>query len=70
MFPFILPSSTNPDHSLLVWDSSSSQLTLMIMLVCTIIFLPIVLTYTAWVYRVLSGKINEKTIINNQDTAY
>ena len=70
MFPFILPSSSNPDQSLIVWDSSSSQLTLMIMLISTVIFLPIVLSYTAWVYRVLSGKITEKTIQDNQDVAY
>lgn len=70
MFPFILPSSTNPAQSLMVWDSSSSQLTLLIMLVGTIIFLPIVLMYTAWVYRVLRGKVTEQTILDNLDTAY
>lgn len=62
MFPFILPSSTYPKHSLMVWDSSSSQMTLFIMLIATAIFLPIILAYTAWVYRVLRGKVNEKTI--------
>ena len=70
MFPFILPSSTDPKHSLMVWDSSSSQTTLFIMLIATVIFLPIVLAYTAWVYRVLRGKVTEKTITENQDTAY
>lgn len=70
MFPFILPSSTHPEQSLLVWDSSSSQLTLVIMLVSTIIFLPLVLSYTAWVYRVLRGKITEQTIKDNPSTAY
>jgi cytochrome d ubiquinol oxidase subunit II len=62
MFPFILPSSSTPSQSLLVWDSSSSQTTLMIMLVATLIFLPIILTYTAWVYRVLRGEVNMKTL--------
>lgn len=70
MFPFILPSSSNPKYSLMVWDSSSSQLTLFIMLIATVIFLPIILVYTAWVYRVLRGKVTEKTIAANQDTAY
>jgi cytochrome d ubiquinol oxidase subunit II len=69
MFPFILPSSTNPGHSLLVWDSSSSHITLFIMLISTVIILPIIMIYTAWVYRVLRGKITEQTI-KNQDTAY
>lgn len=70
MFPFILPSSSHPDQSLLVWDSSSSGLTLFIMLVATVIFLPLILAYTTWVYRVLRGKITTDTILNNQDTAY
>ncbi|HBI21035.1 MAG TPA: cytochrome d ubiquinol oxidase subunit II [Legionella sp.] len=70
MFPFILPSSTHPEQSLTVWDGSSSQLTLFIMLVGTAIFMPIILLYTAWVYRVLRGKITEQTIIDNEDTAY
>ncbi|MDR3503488.1 MAG: cytochrome d ubiquinol oxidase subunit II [Legionella sp.] len=70
MFPFILPSSTNPEQSLIVWDSSSSQLTLFIMLVAVVIFLPIVLAYTAWVYRVLRGKVTEETITKNKETAY
>jgi len=70
MFPFILPSSTNPDHSLIVWDSSSSHVTLFIMLIATVIFMPIILAYTTWVYRVLGGKVTEKSIQQNQDTAY
>lgn len=70
MFPFILPSSSNPAQSLLVWDSSSSQLTLFIMLIATLILFPIILAYTAWVYRVLRGKVTADTILNHQDTAY
>lgn len=70
MFPFILPSSSNPEQSLIVWDSSSSQLTLFIMLIATAIFLPIILIYTAWVYRVLRGKVTVETIKANHETAY
>lgn len=57
MFPFIMPSSANPNVSLTVWDASSSHLTLFIMLVAVAIFLPMVLGYTAWVYRLLRGKV-------------
>ncbi len=57
MFPFILPSSRAPDTSLTVWDASSSPATLLIMLIAVIIFMPIVLAYTAWVYRVLRGQV-------------
>jgi cytochrome d ubiquinol oxidase subunit II len=57
MFPFIMPSSSEPNVSLTAWDASSSHLTLFVMLVAVMIFLPIVLAYTAWVYRVLRGKV-------------
>lgn len=58
LFPFLLPSSTHPGHSLTVWDASSSQLTLFIMLIAALLFVPIVLAYTAWVFRVLRGRVN------------
>lgn len=70
MFPFIFPSSTNPGQSLMVWDASSSQLTLMIMLVCAIIFMPIIIGYTTWVYRVMRGKVTEAVIEADQKTMY
>ncbi|MTH97568.1 cytochrome d ubiquinol oxidase subunit II [Roseibium sp. RKSG952] len=70
MFPFILPSSVQPDASLTVWDSASTHRTLFNMLVATIIFMPMILIYTAWVYKVLWGKVDEQTIENNNDTAY
>ncbi len=53
VFPFMLPSSLEPRASLTLWDASSSHLTLKIMLFATVIFLPLVLIYTSWVYRVL-----------------
>ena len=68
MFPFILPSSSNPDHSLTVWDASSSHLTLMIMLGATVIFLPIVLAYTAWAYKVMWGKVTPTFVQDEQNS--
>ncbi len=62
MFPVILPSSSEPGHSLMVWDASSSHYTLGIMLIATVILLPIVLLYTAWVYKVLWGKVRESDV--------
>ncbi len=70
MFPFILPSSIDPRASLTVWDSSSSHLTLFIMLVTTLIFLPIVLAYTTWVYHVLWGKVDQDAIRQESGHAY
>jgi cytochrome d ubiquinol oxidase subunit II len=62
LFPFLLPSSENPNHSLTVWDSSSSVLTLRIMFWAVAAFLPVVMGYTAWVFRVLRGRITLETM--------
>jgi len=70
MFPFILPSSIDPRSSLVVWDSASSHSTLFNMLVVTAVFLPIVAAYTAWVYRVLWGKVDEEAIRRGEETVY
>lgn len=70
MFPFILPSSIQPQASLTVWDSSSSHLTLFIMLVCACIFLPLIIMYTSWVYKVLWGKVNPTEIRDGTGHAY
>lgn len=65
MFPFILPSSIDPQSSLTVWNASSSHLTLFIMLVVTAIFLPLILIYTAWVYKVLWGRSTTAALKTN-----
>ncbi|MBI1274267.1 MAG: cytochrome d ubiquinol oxidase subunit II [Alphaproteobacteria bacterium] len=70
IFPFLLPSSLNPDVSLTVWDTSSSQTTLVIMTVSVVIFLPLILAYTAWVYHVLRGKVTAGQITKQSDQLY
>ena len=70
MFPFLLPSSTDPGSSLTVWDSSSSHLTLFIMLVATLVFMPIILAYTSWVFRVLRGKVTAEYVEGNPSGTY
>ena len=62
MFPFIMPSSFEPRAGLTVWDASSSLMTLWIMLLAVCFFLPIITVYTAWVYRVMRGEVNQSTV--------
>ncbi len=70
LFPFILPSSSHPNSSLTIWDCCSSQLTLEIMLFAVILILPFVLAYTAWAYKVMSGKVTESYIAQNDKHLY
>ena len=62
LFPFLMPSSSHPDQGLTVWDASSSARTLGIMLIAVLVFLPIVLAYTAWVFHVLRGRITLESV--------
>lgn len=70
MFPFLLPSSAALASSLTIWDASSSFSTLRTMFWVTLFFLPIVLLYTGWVYRVLRGKITVEHIAENDHSVY
>lgn len=60
MFPFVMPSSSHPASSLTLWDSVSSHRTLQIMFWVVLVFLPIVIGYTSWVYRVARGTITSR----------
>ena len=70
MFPMILPSTVDPRFSLTVWDSSSSHVVLFIMLVCALIFIPLILAYTSWVYSVLRGKVDIAAIATGRGHSY
>ncbi len=67
MFPFLMPSSTHPGHGLTIWDASSSKRTLGIMLVATAIFLPLILAYTGWAFRVMRGTVT-RAHVESQDS--
>lgn len=67
MFPFILPSSLDAGSSLTVWTASSSHLTLFIMLIVTAIFLPIVLAYTSWAFKVMWGRVTTEEVRTSPD---
>ena len=70
MFPFIMPSSSMPNHSLTMWDATSSELTLKIMFVVACIFVPIILGYTAWCYWKMWGRLNRNSISSNNHSLY
>ncbi|SNV76962.1 cytochrome d terminal oxidase, subunit II [Haemophilus pittmaniae] len=70
MFPFVMPSSSKPGESLLMWDATSSELTLTIMFFLALIFVVISLAYTIWSYYKMFGRIDESFIEEHKHTAY
>lgn len=70
MFPFIMPSSTNPNSSLIAWDATSSHLTLTVMFWAAVIFIPIILGYTTWTYAKMWRRITTEEIDAQKTLAY
>jgi cytochrome d ubiquinol oxidase subunit II len=57
LFPRILISSTSPDFSLTIYNAASSHYTLTVMIIVAAIFVPIVLLYQIWTYRVFRKRV-------------
>jgi cytochrome d ubiquinol oxidase subunit II len=70
MFPFVMPSSTVPNVSLTMWDATSSLLTLKVMAIVALIFVPLILLYTSWCYYKMFGRIDKDFIENNKHSLY
>ena len=70
MFPFVMPSSSDPRSSLTAWDATSSHFTLALMFWATLVFLPLVIIYTSWAYRVMRGKVTAAYIREHEKSAY
>ncbi|WP_330959177.1 cytochrome d ubiquinol oxidase subunit II [Photobacterium sp. 53610] len=70
MFPFIMPSSEIPSHSLTMWDATSSELTLKIMSGVAFVMVPIILGYTCWCYYKMFGRLDKQFIEDNKNSLY
>ncbi|MDE9516578.1 cytochrome d ubiquinol oxidase subunit II [Xenorhabdus bovienii] len=70
MFPFVMPSSIDPNISLTMWDATSSQWTLQVMFVVALIFVPLILSYTTWCYYKTFGRLDKNYIENNKNSLY
>lgn len=70
LFPFVLTSSTNPDFSLTIWDSTSSFLTLGIMTGVATVFVPIILGYTLWCLYKMWGRMTVEQIEQDNHSLY
>lgn len=70
LFPFLMPSNTQLNASLTVWDATSSETTLLIMFGVACVFVPIILLYTGWGYWVMRGRITEKAVMADSHQLY
>lgn len=65
LFPKLLPVLNDPDRSMTIYNAASSQKTLTTMLVIALIGVPIVITYTFFIYRVFKGKVRPGELYGN-----
>ncbi|PKF63357.1 cytochrome d ubiquinol oxidase subunit II [Psychromonas sp. psych-6C06] len=70
VFPFVMPSSIDPSMSFTVWDATSSEMTLNIMTIAAVIFLPIILLYTSWGYFKMFGRLGKAFMAKYKHSAY
>lgn len=66
LYPNLFPSSLDPAYSLTAFNSSSSPLTLKIMLVVALTFVPIVIAYQVWSYYVFRDKVTDKDLASEE----
>ena len=57
LFPRLVPSLTDPNYSLTIYNASSTERTLFTMLIIALIGMPFVIGYTIYIYRVFKGKV-------------
>ncbi|MDA8137875.1 MAG: cytochrome d ubiquinol oxidase subunit II [Desulfobacteraceae bacterium] len=62
LFPNMLPSNINAEYSLTAHNASSSPLTLKIMLIVVLLFIPVVLAYQIWAYHMFRTKVTEEDL--------
>jgi len=62
LYPNLLPSSLDSAHSLTAFNTMSSPLTLKIMLGVTLVFVPLVIGYQVWVYRLFRHKVTAEDL--------
>ncbi len=66
LYPNLYPSSIDPAATLTAFNSSSSPLTLKIMLVVAVIFVPIVIAYQTWVYFKFKDKVTDEDLASGE----
>ena len=63
LFPNLIPSSIDPASSLTLYNSSSSRYTLKIMLLVVGVFVPVIICYKIWVYRIFRAPVREEEVL-------
>ncbi len=67
LYPQLIPSRIDPRFSLTIYNAASSPYTLKIMAIVALIFVPLVIAYQAWVYKIFRHPVTREDIRINKD---
>ncbi len=70
LYPNLIPSSIDKSYSLTAFNSSSGPYTLKVMLIVVVIFVPIVIAYQIWTYKVFSKPLDEDDMHDKEVETY
>jgi cytochrome d ubiquinol oxidase subunit II len=62
LFPFTVPSIYGLEHSMTAWNTAASEPTLKVMTLATLVAVPLVLAYTAYIYKVFLFKLSPEQL--------
>ncbi len=65
IYPALLPSRVAPEFALTLYNSASSPYTLKLMTAVVLVFLPVVIIYQAWVYRLFRAPLTAEELKNS-----
>jgi cytochrome d ubiquinol oxidase subunit II len=68
LYPNLIPSNIDPQYSLTIFNSSSSPYTLRIMTIVALLFVPVVIAYQIWIYRIFRHSVSPSEILKDEES--
>ena len=68
LYPNLLPSNIDPQYSLTIFNSSSSPYTLKIMTIVALLFVPVVIAYQIWMYRIFRQRVSPDDVLKDTES--
>jgi cytochrome bd ubiquinol oxidase subunit II len=68
LYPNLIPSNIDPQYSLTIFNSSSSPYTLKIMTIVVLLFVPVVIAYQIWMYRIFRQRVSPDDVLKDTES--
>jgi cytochrome bd ubiquinol oxidase subunit II len=68
LYPNLIPSNIDSKYNLTIFNSSSSIYTLKIMTIVALLFVPVVIAYQIWKYRIFRHRVSPSEILQDDES--